>query len=751
MTRVLDAVKRANTTTSPEGSVVLRASVLATVMLGVLGTWVSGAASVGDALLALVLLPAGAWISYRRRDRDNTAIKLALTLGAVLALMRFFGDVRIASSVDDTRAPLGALFLAVQVLHGFDLPQRRDLGFTLASSLTLIALAAVNSNSGLFGGLLLVYAASAAVSMAALQRSAARAQAEALIAHPDRPRVRFRGGDPEPEHAVSSLAVVAPAQIARAVAQSGSGLLRAAAPVMAVGLLVFLILPRTDTATLGTLPFSGFPSLRLPSSAIFNPGLEGNGQTDPSDNGGQPLAFSSEAYFGFSNYVDLRTVGELPDTPILRVRADRPRFWRGMVFDRYDGTGWTRTSQEPRSQRGLPVTFDQAEILAGRYAAPGTTFDEMVQTFELLGDTPNLVFGASDITEVYLSAQDASRWDDGTVSTSGVQSEGIVYSVVSIIDDTPADVLRTRTGPVPPAIVERYTQLPSALPQRVYDLAAELTVGATSNYAKAEAVEDWIGANTVYTLDAPPPPDSGDLADHFLFESQAGWCEPIATGMVALLRAVDVPARFATGFQPGDRNPVTGVWDVAMSDAHAWVEVWVPANGWIAFDPTGAVPQAVDGHEPSRIPLFELAKWLGASIAGLVPGSLRVAFADLARSLAAAPFALVGLLAAVAGASAGAVALLRRRATSRRVAALDPFGRLALLLDEHGIPRDRWQTPREFVRRVRLRRPDLPVEPLEGLLVDEEQRRYADGDAPVPDPRTDDWLHRIRDALTPPS
>ncbi|MBW3657414.1 MAG: hypothetical protein KY457_02175, partial [Actinobacteria bacterium] len=188
-------IRRVNRTTRPEGSVVLRAAVLGTVMLAVAGTWASGAATAGDALAALVLLPVGAWVSYRRREDDNLLIKLAITVGAGLALARFFGDVRIAATIDDTRSPLTALFLAVQVLHGFDLPQRRDLGFTLASSLTLVALAGVSTHAGAFGVLLVAYAALAAVAMAGLQRSAARQRADEIQAEDD--RARFSGGDPE--------------------------------------------------------------------------------------------------------------------------------------------------------------------------------------------------------------------------------------------------------------------------------------------------------------------------------------------------------------------------------------------------------------------------------------------------------------------------------------------------------------------------------------------------------------------------
>ncbi|MBW3619255.1 MAG: DUF3488 and transglutaminase-like domain-containing protein [Actinobacteria bacterium] len=751
--RPLDAVRRVNRTTRPEDSVLTRATVLGTVVLAVLATWVSGVAASGDALAALVLLPLGAWVSYRRRADDNLLIKLAITVGAGLALARFFGDVRIAATIDDTRAPLTGLFLAVQVLHGFDLPQRRDLGFTLASSLTLVALAGVSTHAGAFGLLLVVYVALAAVALAGLQRSAARQRADEL--ERDDGRARFAGGDPEHRPPGSDPHPSGRRALAATVASSGSGLVRAAGPVLLVGLLVFLLLPRSDTSTIGRLPFSGFPSVRLPSSAVVNSGLNGGGSGTPDDRGGAPLAFSSDAYFGFAEHVDLRTAGELSDDPVLRVRADRPRLWRGMVFDTYDGVGWSRSSPEPDPLYGLPVRLMPQHIgtdVTG--SLPGSRMDRLVQTYELLEDTPNLIFAASEAREVHLSAGQVSRWEDGTLSTNGEQEVGIVYSVVSAIDVTPADVLRGRTGHTPDEVVETYTALPADLPERVHELAEELTEGLPTNHAKAEAVETWLGEHTEYTLDAPPVPPDADPVDHFLFASRQGWCEPIAASMAVLLRSAGVPARFATGFQPGTRNPITGVYDVKLSDAHAWVEVWIPQHGWIAFDPTGAVPQAVDGTEPPTIPLVELLRAAGSALAGAVPAPVRAVARDLGRAVADAPLAWAGATAVLAGAVAGGVGWRRIRSARRRRDAGSAYDRLARLLAEHGVPRDPWQTPREHLRRIRLRLPDLPDAPVAALVGTEESRRYADasGTPRAPDetasPDEERWLDEVRASLS---
>jgi hypothetical protein len=47
-----------------------------------------------------------------------------------------------------------------------------------------------------------------------------------------------------------------------------------------------------------------------------------------------------------------------------------------------------------------------------------------------------------------------------------------------------------------------------------------------------------------------------------------------------------------TGFQSGVLNPITDVYVIRASDAHTWVEAYLPGRGWTTFDPTPADPNA---------------------------------------------------------------------------------------------------------------------------------------------------------------
>jgi hypothetical protein len=60
--------------------------------------------------------------------------------------------------------------------------------------------------------------------------------------------------------------------------------------------------------------------------------------------------------------------------------------------------------------------------------------------------------------------------------------------------------------------------------------------------------------------------------------------------MVVMLRTLVIPARMAAGFAGGVFNPVSNLQIVRASDAHTWVEAYLPRHGWVSFDPTPRAP-----------------------------------------------------------------------------------------------------------------------------------------------------------------
>lgn len=97
--------------------------------------------------------------------------------------------------------------------------------------------------------------------------------------------------------------------------------------------------------------------------------------------------------------------------------------------------------------------------------------------------------------------------------------------------------------------------------------------------------------------------------ENFLLGDRSGHCELFATSSVLILRSLDIPARYVTGFMvheyASDRNQFV----VRKRDAHAWVKVYMD-GAWQVFDPTpeGWLSADMETSDPSR--LLDFLSWL---------------------------------------------------------------------------------------------------------------------------------------------
>ena len=102
-------------------------------------------------------------------------------------------------------------------------------------------------------------------------------------------------------------------------------------------------------------------------------------------------------------------------------------------------------------------------------------------------------------------------------------------------------------------------------------------------YARVQAIQDWVHQHVTFTSNTT---NSATSAADTLIE-QVGVCRDFAHLMIALCRAVNIPARFATGTDYG-ADPALG-----PPDFHAYVEVFLGYR-WYIFDPSGtAIPMGM--------------------------------------------------------------------------------------------------------------------------------------------------------------
>jgi hypothetical protein len=119
----------------------------------------------------------------------------------------------------------------------------------------------------------------------------------------------------------------------------------------------------------------------------------------------------------------------------------------------------------------------------------------------------------------------------------------------------------------------------------LWNEAKRLRAGARTPYGAVVAIETWLRSTGGFVYDESPPATDGLPAlAHFVADGKRGYCQHFAGAMALMLRFLGIPARVAAGFTSGKRED--GGWTVTDHNAHAWVEVWFPRYGWLAFDPT---------------------------------------------------------------------------------------------------------------------------------------------------------------------
>jgi len=369
-----------------------------------------------------------------------------------------------------------------------------------------------------------------------------------------------------------------------------------------------------------------------------------------------------------SDHLDMTQRPRLSNRVVFTVDAARGEFWRGQTFDTWNGQVWT---QSDPTVTLLPHDGETTTITPERNDVGALTGPPMRQTFHLQSGFSDVIFGAPSPVSVETDRSVQQR-DDGTVSVAEPFGNGATYTVTSrSISSTSASLRAADAFPVPEAVRRQFAAPPHTT-ERVRNLARRVTASAATTYDKIRALESWLGAHVRYSINAPLSPSGVDVVDDFLFRTRLGWCEQVASSLVVMARSVGIPARLATGFVPGSRDPLSGEFTVRERDAHAWSEIYFPGVGWQPFDPTASVPLAGDAGAGGS--------WLQTARDHAVEFGLAAAALVLAAMSAPEIFGR----------------FRRRRARRHSSWAARNLGRLERIGRRAGRPRTPDETPREY-------------------------------------------------------
>lgn len=266
-------------------------------------------------------------------------------------------------------------------------------------------------------------------------------------------------------------------------------------------------------------------------------------------------------------------------TATVRPQHAAATHWRAVSYDVYTGRGWALSDEreeEVAAGETIPLPSLQGQ----------TTFTQSVRWVydeRTIRYTIGLPLRFDEpVTVRWRGLEDLSR-----VNGEGASGERAAYTAVSRLTTAGATELgQAAAGDAPATILSRYTNLPEDVPQRVHDLAQEITGPHATPFAQGRALEGFL-RQYPYSLEIEGPPADRDPVDYFLFELQRGYCDYYASAMVVMARSVGLPARLATGFL-AQRPDEAGVQHVYQINAHAWAELYFAGYGWVAFEPTAA-------------------------------------------------------------------------------------------------------------------------------------------------------------------
>ncbi|WP_069790106.1 transglutaminase TgpA family protein [Cyanobacterium sp. IPPAS B-1200] len=706
-----------------EESILFRVLVQLMVIVGIVATDVAAVSQFPMSVWAIPLSILGGVVSWHRRKEKNVTLKFILAIAMVATLFFFLGNL--IRSLFDNRLVLAEFLVQLQVLHSFDLPRRKDLGYSMVIGFILIGVAGTLSQTVAFAPWLLLFLLVTIPTMILDYRSRmglptyeSEYKANTGNKHQkqsEKTKQWLKNSPLSPKKITSFLTVT-----------------------LAIGLLIFTIMPRYPGYQLQTFPVSapeGLEDLDFSQAdrGIVSPGYNpdgsgaGGGGTSGEDGAGRGQV-DDTFYYGFNTTMDQNLRGSISNPKVvLRVRSQSPGFWRALAFDHYTGQGWDisrddQTMDVDRNRWNFQFNFSLPNVL-------GET-ERVIQTFTVVSDLPNIIPLLSSPDRLYFPTEQIAIDTEGSLRSPTGLIEGLTYTAVSKVRNRNQTQLSQAGNNYPESISDYYLEVPENIRNLVREKAEELLSRSpselTSNYARALYLAQAIKQNYRIDPDIPPLEEGEDLTQAFLETYQGGYPDHFATVYTLMLRSLNIPARLVVGFAPGNFNPFTGYYVVRNTDAYALTEVYFPNYGWFYFDPLPGneiIPPSVDDDNTFGV-LGQLWDWVASWLPSPIVDFVTILFTNIIDAISdflSSPW-LTRLWAFFTGSFTGILLgsmvliflgfigwlgfnLLQKQLYRLRLAKLDPMEKLYLemidFLGAKGYPKHKAQTPREYAQRLR--------------------------------------------------
>jgi hypothetical protein len=290
------------------------------------------------------------------------------------------------------------------------------------------------------------------------------------------------------------------------------------------------------------------------------------------------------------------------DNPVFTTEAEQKNYWKVETKDLYMGKGWVTSG-------ATTIPFREGDLIP--VSPIPETVDTKKETARIViydhNQSNHIMYPAGiqkilDVSQINMNGNFFeldnpnekilffdSRHYPVNPNMYVFEFEIPMYKAADLIKTTAVDY-----SGVSPEFIKKYTQLPKEMPPRVKQLALKITAGRNNWFDMAKAVESYFSSSD-YTYDQKnvAVPGAGvDYADQFLFDTKRGYCDNFSTSMAVLLRTLGIPTRWIKGYTGGELINTSktdlskNLYRITNNNAHSWVEVFFPNQGWVPFEPT---------------------------------------------------------------------------------------------------------------------------------------------------------------------
>ena len=244
-------------------------------------------------------------------------------------------------------------------------------------------------------------------------------------------------------------------------------------------------------------------------------------------------------------------------------------YLRGRALDTYDGLTWTDSGETTED-----LNWPSENILLGT--------GEVILTTKYAHRMLYLPYyvTSTDLTDMTRGLENKKKLKQYSFSCAQAPDAAVLQHLGEI-------------GGQKGVSYAKYTHLTPEVEKWAQPLAQEIIGNIQNPYLQAQAIGNYVRSSAAYDINTWKMPSSEkDFARWFLEDSDTGYCVHFATAATVLLQAAGIPARYITGYAVDSRVGYLTI--VRASDAHAWVEYWLPGYGWTVLEATPAA-----GEQPS--------------------------------------------------------------------------------------------------------------------------------------------------------